>query len=121
MKKEITKEQYELALSKIEELLPQVDDSTPKSDAKYVELTLMSDIVIEYESEHFPIEKPTVAELISLGIEENHLTQKQLAAEMGVSPSRISDFVTGRAEPSLRLAGFLCKRLHISPSAMLML
>ena len=116
----ITKDQYEYALGRIEELLPVVDGYDVKQK-EAVELSVLSDVVIEYEKEYFPIEKPTVAELISLGIEENHLTQKQLAAEMGVSPSRISDFVTGRAEPSLRLAGFLCKRLHISPSAMLML
>ncbi len=59
----ITKEQYELALARIEELLPMVDESTPLTNRHTVELSLMSDIVIEYEKEHYPIEKPTVAEL----------------------------------------------------------
>lgn len=61
-----TKEQYEFALQRIEELLPLVDDNTPANDRNAVELTLMSDIVIAYEKEHFPINKPTVAQLISL-------------------------------------------------------
>lgn len=56
----ITKAQYELALSRIEELLPLVDDNTPANDKHVVELTMMSDIVIEYEKEHYPIGKPTV-------------------------------------------------------------
>lgn len=40
----ITKEQYEFALERVEELLPLVDDNTPVNDKKAVELTMMSDI-----------------------------------------------------------------------------
>lgn len=32
-----------------------VDDNTPANDRKAVELTMMSDVVIEYEKEHNPI------------------------------------------------------------------
>ena len=78
----ITKEQYEFALARVEELLPLVDDSTPANDKSMVELSVMSDIVIAYEKEHFPIEKPTVAELIELSLEEKGMTQKQLASEI---------------------------------------
>ncbi len=115
----ITKEQYQFALTRIEELLPLVDDNTPANDRNAVELTMMSDVVIEYEKEHYPIEKPTVAELIDLSLEENNMTQKQLANEVGVSPSRISDYVSGRAEPTLKIARLLCRVLNITPSAML--
>ena len=115
----ITKEQYEFALTRIEELLPLVDDNTPANDRNAVELTMMSDVVIEYEKEHYPIGKPTVAELIELSLEENNMTQKQLANEVGVSPSRISDYVSGRAEPTLKIARLLCRVLNITPSAML--
>ena len=55
----VSKEQYEFALARVEELLPLVDDNTPANDKNAVELTVMSDIVIAYEKEHFPIEKPT--------------------------------------------------------------
>ena len=72
----ITKEQYEFAQSRIEELLPLVDDNTPVNDKNAVELSMMSDIVIAYEKEHYPIEKPTVAELIELSLEEKGMTQK---------------------------------------------
>ena len=115
----ITKEQYQFALTRIEELLPLVDDNTPANDRHAVELTMMSDVVIEYEKEHYPIGKPTVAELIELSLVENNMTQKQLANEVGVSPSRISDYVSGRAEPTLKIARLLCRVLNISPSAML--
>ena len=49
----ITKEQYEFALQRIEELLPLVDDNTPTNDRYSIELILMSDTVIEYEKEYF--------------------------------------------------------------------
>ena len=115
----ITKEQYELSSARVEELLPLVDESTPLTDRNAVELSLMSDIVIEYEKEHYPIEKPTVAELISLALEEMNMTQKELATAIGVSPSRINDYVVGRAEPTLKTARSLCKTLRISPAAMM--
>jgi HTH-type transcriptional regulator/antitoxin HigA len=62
----ITKEQYEFALARVEDLLPMVDDNTPANDKNAVELSLMSEIVIAYEKEYFPIEKPTISELIEL-------------------------------------------------------
>ena len=119
MMSKITKEQYEFALARIEELLSLVDDNTPANDRNAIELTMMSDVVIDYEKEHFPIGKPTIAQLIQLSLEEKHMSQKQLAAEIGVSTSRISDYVTGRAEPTLKIARLLCTTLGITPAAML--
>lgn len=115
----ITKEQYNFAMERVEELLPLVDDNTPANDKNAVELSMMSDIVIAYEKEHYPIEKPTVAELIELSLEEKGMTQKQLANEIGISPSRINDYISGRSEPTLRIARLLCRILNIQPSAML--
>ena len=115
----ITKEQYEFALARIEELLPLVDDSTPANDRNAVELTMMSDVVINYEKDHFPIGKPTVAQLIQLSLDKKNMTQKQLAQEIGISQSRISDYVSGRAEPTLKIARLLCMTLGITPAAML--
>ena len=58
----ISKEQYEFALNRIDELLPLVIDDTPANDRNAIELTLMSDIVESYEKKHFPIGKPSVSE-----------------------------------------------------------
>lgn len=114
----ITKEQYEFALGRIEELLPVVDGYDPKQkDA--VELSVLSDIVIEYEKEYFPIEKPTVAELIVSGLADKKMTQKELAEALGISQSRVSDFVSGRSEPSLKQASLICRYLGIQPAVML--
>ena len=76
----ITKEQYEFALARIEELLPLVGDETPANDRNAIELTMMSDVVVDYEKEHFPIGKPSVAELIELSLEEEGMLGVAIAA-----------------------------------------
>jgi HTH-type transcriptional regulator/antitoxin HigA len=96
-----------------------VNDDTPANDKKAVELTMMSDVVIAYEKEHYPIEKLTISELIELSLKDKDMTQKQLAQNIGVSPSRINDYVSGRSEPTLKTARLLCRVLNISPAAML--
>ena len=63
----ISKDQYEFALGRIEELLPLVDGYDSKQK-EAVELSVLSDVVIEYEKEYYSIEKPTVAELIASGL-----------------------------------------------------
>ena len=115
----ITKEQYEFAQARVEELLPLVDDNTPANDRNAIELMMMSEAIIDYENEHYPIGKPTVGQLILLSLDEKKMSQKQLADEIGVSPSRISDYVSGRAEPTLKIARLLCMTLGITPSSML--
>lgn len=116
---EISKQQYDYALCRIEELLPLVTDETPANDKNAIELAIVSDVVEAYEKLHYPIAKPTIGELISLSIEEKGMTQKQLAKELGVSPSRVSDYIAGRSEPTLRIARAICTVLDIAPAAML--
>lgn len=50
-----TEEEYEAALKRIDELLPLVNDDTPDSDPNLIELLRVSDIVEEYEDEHYPM------------------------------------------------------------------
>ena len=116
---DITRQQYEYALNRIEELLPLVTDEISADDKNAVELAIVSDVVEAYEKMHYPIAKPTVGELIRLSIEEQGMTQKQLATELGISPSRVSDYISGRAEPTLRIARAICLTLGIAPAAML--
>ena len=53
----LSEEKYKFALRRIEELLPLVNDDTPANAPSAIELSLMSDIVIEYEKKHYPIQK----------------------------------------------------------------
>ena len=119
MRKDLDTMRYEYALSRVEALLPLVGEDTPSNDPAAMELAIMSDFVIAYEKKHYPIGKPSVAELIQLSLEEKGMTQKQLAKEIGVSPTRISDYVSGRAEPTLKVARLLCTALGIAPALLL--
>lgn len=47
------------------------------------------------------------------------MSQKQLAIEIGISLSRVNDYIAGRSEPTLKIARLLCRVLNIPPTAML--
>ena len=115
----ISKEQYEYALERIEKLLPLVGDNTPANDKNAIELSVVADLVEAYEKEHYPIGVPTVAELIELSLEEKGITQRELANNIGVSPSRVNDYIAGRSEPTLKIARLICMALNIPPAQML--
>jgi len=51
--------QYKIAEERIEELLTLVDNTTPNNDVYFIELSLLSDIVADYEA-HFPVAKPSL-------------------------------------------------------------
>lgn len=52
---EISQQQYESAIARIEELLPLVSDDTPSDSRDAVELIKVSEIVREYELKHYPL------------------------------------------------------------------
>lgn len=53
MKQIQNESEYQAALAKIEELLPQVNDDTPANDPKAIELVAVSEAVIDYEKRHY--------------------------------------------------------------------
>ncbi|HHT22681.1 MAG TPA: helix-turn-helix domain-containing protein [Bacteroidales bacterium] len=115
----INEQQYEVALQRIEELLPLVDDSTPTNDRNYVELDMISSLVSDYEEKYYPIEKPSFIDILKLRMYEMGLTQKSMSKLIGVSPSRLSNYMTGKSEPTLKVAREISKKLNISADIIL--
>ena len=115
----MTKEQYDWAVARVEELLPLVGEDTPRTDPNSIELELLSHYVADYSEQHFDIGEPELADVIRLRMAEMGLTQKTLAALLEVSPSRVSDYFSGRAEPTLKVARRICKSLNIPPAIVL--
>lgn len=113
------KAMYDATMARIEELLPLVDDSTPKTDKNLVELDLLSALADEYEEEHYPIKSPSLTSVIKLRMYEMGLNQTNLSALLGVSPSRVSDYLTGRSEPTLRVARKISRELKIDANVVL--
>jgi HTH-type transcriptional regulator / antitoxin HigA len=54
-----TKNQYLATCERIEELLKIVGNNTPEDDKDFIELDLLSELVADYEDEHFPVEPPS--------------------------------------------------------------
>jgi len=115
METKITDEVYETALARIEELLPMITDTTSVNDRNAIELKIMSDIVIEYEECYFPIKTPSFPDVIRMRLEQEAMSQRTFAKMIGVSPSRVSEYLTGKSEPTLKIARMISKTLNIEP------
>ena len=84
------KQQYNCAVNRVEELLPLVDDKTPKDDPHFIELELLSNMVVDYSDKHFAIGEPSLSDVLKLRMEEMGLTIAKIAKLIGVSPIRMS-------------------------------
>ena len=103
----------------IDVLLPLVDDDTPLSDKNLIELDLLSALVEEYKDEYYPIKTPSLVDIMKLRMYEMGLSQAKLSELLGVSPSRISDYFTGRSEPTLKVAREISRKLNIDVNIVL--
>ena len=110
-------QQYEWALARVEELLKVTEDRP--DDPHMIELTILSNLVAEYSEEHFAIGSPTIAEVLELKMYELGINQKELAAMLNVSPSRICEYISGKCEPTLKVAREMCHKLGIAPAVLL--
>ena len=77
------------------------------------ELIKVSDIIEQYEEIHFPMGLPTLQEMIELRMFEMGLKRKDLAALLNTSASRISDYLNGKREITLKVAKALHQKLNI--------
>lgn len=111
--------QYNSAMKRIDELLKVVNDQTPQDDVNNVELLLLSNLVADYEDEHYPIKKPTLIEILKLRMFEMGLSQKSLASMLGMNQSKISEIISGKCEPTLKQARKMALELNIPPAIVL--
>ena len=111
--------QYESAMKRINELLEVVGEDTLEDDFRSVELVLLSNLVADYEDEHYPIKKPTLIDVLKLRMYEMGLTQSALAALLGMNQSKISEIMSGKCEPTLKQARKISQELNIPPAIVL--
>lgn len=111
--------QYRWALNRVEELLPYVKDDTPLTDPYSIELDLLSGLVSDYSDEHYAIGEPTLIDMLKLRMYEMGINQLALSKLLGISPSRISEYLSGRKEPTLRQARTISQKLNIDPAIVL--
>jgi HTH-type transcriptional regulator/antitoxin HigA len=111
--------QYDWAVRRVEQLLPLVSEDAPEDDPARIELELLSELVSEYSEEHFSIGEPTLVDVLKLRMYEMGLTQKGLADLLGISPSRLSDLLAGKCEPTIRTARTISRKLDIDAAIVL--
>ena len=115
-----TEKEYEAAMARIDELLPLTwNEGAPEDSPENIELSLLSDLVAEYEDVHYPIASPSLVDILKLRMYEMGLTQKNVAALLGISAPRLSEIMHGKTEPSLSLARTMCIKMNITPEAAL--
>ncbi len=98
---------------------PLVKDDTPLTDPASIELELLSGLVADYSDEHYSIGEPTLVDVIKLRMSEMGLTQAALAKLLGINPSRISEYLSGKKQPTIKQARVISQKLDISPAIVL--
>lgn len=99
--------EYEEALSLGEELMDAEPDS-PQANA----LEVLALLIEKYEDVHYPIDAPTLSEAMQFRMEQQGLTQTDLAKLLR-SKSRASEIKNGKRKPTLAQAALLHKEWHI--------
>jgi len=111
--------QYQIILKRVEALMDIVKEDTPSNDPDFVELDLLADLAEEYEMEHYPVGEPSLPEILRLRMYEMQLTQKSLAELLGISASRVSDYLTGKSQPTFVMAKKMHRNLSIDANLIL--
>ena len=114
-----TEHQYNKAVERIEELLLVVGNNTPPDDKNFIVLDLLSELVADYEAVHYPVRMPTLPEIVKSSMNERGLTQVALAAMLGISTSRINEIISGKCNPTFKIAQKLHKQLQIDANLIL--
>ena len=100
----------------MQELLDRLLDSRGE-DAPFAGLvTLIGSLIEDYEERTLPERHSTPAELLKLLMDENSLTQMDLAHELG-GQSVVSQVLRGRRQINIKQARRLGVRFGISPAA----
>jgi len=111
--------QYNAACARIEELLKVVGNETPTDDKNFIELDLLSDLVADYEEAKYPVKEPVLSDVIKMRMYEMGINQTKLSMLLEVSPSRVSEYLTGKSELTMPVARNICRKLNISASVVL--
>jgi len=119
MKRIVTQIEYEAIMTRVNELMEIVDDLTPATDKNLIELDFLTDLVVAYEKEHYPIGKLLLSDVMKSRMEDMNITQQTLAEMLEISPPRVSEYLNGKSEPTLQIARRIHKRLNIDANIIL--
>lgn len=108
-----TETDYQNALKRLEVIFD-APIGSPESD----EADILGLIIDEYEKKNFPIEAPDPIEAIKIRMEEMHLKQVDLVAEIG-GKNRVSEILNRKRKLTLEMIRNLTQRLNLSPELLI--
>ncbi len=111
--------QYQAALARVEELMLGLPEDTSADDPRMIELTLLGNLVADYDEEYYPVGKPSLIDVMKLRMYEMGLSQMALSKILEITPARICDYLSGKEEPTLSQARVISQRLNIDPAIVL--
>ncbi len=94
-------------------------EDLPENHPQMAELIRLGNMVADYDEVYHSLGDPSLIDMIELRMYEMELTQAALAKLIGVSPSRIADFLSGKCEPTLKEGRLLSQKLDIDPEIVL--
>ena len=114
-----TDKEYNAIVERIEILLQEPENIENQDAQGYIELNILSNLVADFEENQYPVQKPTLIETMKLRMYERGLNQKRLSELLGISTSRVSEYLTGKSEPPLKIARDISQKLDIDPMIVL--
>lgn len=110
-----TEKEYDDALAHVYELMQ--TDIIEGSDASD-ELEVLSLLIKEYESAHYPISFPNPIEAIRFRMEQMNMSENELSDLLGTR-SRKSEILSGKRKLSLSMIRTLAAALHIPANVLI--
>ena len=104
---------YQIALARIDKIID-AEPGTNEAD----ELEVLGILVSDYEEKFEPIELPSIPEAIKFEMDRLGLTQKDLIPYIGSRP-KVSEVLSGKLRPTLRMMRALHKHLGIPAEVLL--
>lgn len=97
----------------IDSLIDQETLTPPEQDY----LDVLSHLVEAYESEHYPEEPVSDAQMLRFLIEMKGVTQSEAAKGAGIAESTVSEVLSGKRKLNRAQIGKLARYFHVEPGA----
>ena len=105
--------QYRRVMKQIDSLMKRRRRTRAEEDL----LELLSTVVVQYETKVHPAPHVSPAEMLAHLIEVHGVTKAQVARDIGIAQSTLTNVICGRRGISKANAGKLARYFHVAPTA----
>ena len=93
--------------------------SATRTDHAQLTASIIADIIDDTIKKDVAASINHIADVVKMRLEQKSMSQRTFAKKNGVSPSRVSEYLSGKSEPTLRIARNISKILNIDSSIIL--